>query len=469
MRAAAHEGHTMDEKLHQEATPQSDVPLRTAIESPSQWGRILTIEFARQHYDQEYERMMHDLRKRVVRPGFRKGKVPRHLIEHDFGDKVRQDVLQALLPDVFNRAFEQENLDVIASNLRTVDLDNPESVRLELEVDVRPRIELAPLDTLSVERWTGSPSESELDAALQQLRDQNASFVAVERAAAEGDFVNVSYVPIDDDGKEVSTQKVEDYPFQLGAGQVVAEIEAAVRGLTMGQTARANVRYESRDATAASASGSVKTVSLLLTVKEVKEKRLPELDDELARDLELENLEALRHQVRENLSRQLEEQSQQVLDARLVDALIAANPFEPPSSTVETYLDAMRQDFAARSYRANRDPDEAERQTFEQVARPEAERAARRTVLFDAIRSKHDIDVSEEDIDKWIEDRVEAGGPESGKIRAFFSEPRHRRRLRSEMLDRKVFELLRGQATIRDVPRPTAHDKPAVQVAGQGD
>jgi trigger factor len=245
----------------------------------------------------------------------------------------------------------------------------------------------------------------------------------------------------------------------------VAEIESAVRGLATGDTARADVRYES-DASAPGDAG--KLVALLLTLKEVKEKRLPDLDDELARDLGQQDLEQLRGRLREDLSRRQDEENDHMLEERLVDALIAANPFDAPQTVVQRFLEAMESDFEARYRRARRELADADRQAFREAARPEAERAARRTLLLEALRTQFQIAVSEEDVDKWIEERVQAGGSESGTIRAFFADPQRRRRLRNEMLERRVLEFVRSKATIREVPRPAEPGAPSGHVA-QGD
>jgi trigger factor len=447
-------------------TPPAEFPLQVSVESPTQWGRVLTIEFARGRYDEEYERVVRDLRKRVVRPGFRKGKVPRQLVERDFGERIRADVLQALIPDVCDRAFKQERLDVISTpSVRTLDLEHPDTVRLEVELDVRPRIEFAPLENLQAERWITHVTDADTEAALQRLRDQQAEFVAVDRQAVDGDFVNVTYVPLDDAGNPQVSQQVENYPFQLGQRQVVAEIESAVRGLAVGGTARADVRYEPDGNTPGDAG---KLVALLLTVKEVKEKRLPDLDDELARDLGQQDLEQLRSRVRADLSRRQAEENDRMLVEKLVDGLIAANPFEAPQTVVQRFLEAMESDFEARYQRAHRTLADADRQTFRNAARPEAERAARRTLLLEAIRTQFQIEVSEEDVDRWIEERVQAGGSESGTIRAFFAEPNRRRRLRNEMLEHRVLEFVRSKATIREVPRPAEPGAPSDRVA-EGD
>jgi trigger factor len=428
--------------------------LQVTTTNASRWGRILTIEFPRSELDSERSKALRDLQKRMVRPGFRKGKVPRALVEKEFGDSLQRDALDKLIPQVCSQAIEQEKLDIISTpKVKSLDLDHPDTVRLEVELDVRPEIHLADLESLHAERWKPVASAEDVAKALESVRDQRAEFIKVDRPAQDGDIISVSYVPLDDAGNEQTDQRVENYPFQLGEGQVVAEFEAAVRGLSAGDTARAEVRYpENHD----NPDLAGRLVAMILTVNEVKEKRLPELDDELARDLDLEDLEDLRGKVQQDLERRLAQEADRDLEDSLVDALIAANPIEPPQSMVEAYLSAVMRDYEERHRQMQRQIDAEQRAEMETQARPAAEKAVKRMLLLDELRRKFDLDVSEEDVDKWIQERVEAGGDEGSKIRQYFAEPERRRRLRGELTDARVFDHVKSKAVISEIARPGA-------------
>ena len=425
--------------------------LQVTTTNASRWGRILTIEFPRSELETERRKVLSDLQKRMVRPGFRKGKVPRAMVEKEFGEQLQQDALEKLLPEVCTQAIEQEKLDVISRPMvKSLDLDHPDTVRVEVELDVRPEIHLESLETLKAERWKPEPTEDDLSKAMDRVRDQRAEFIKVERKAVDGDIVSVSYVPLDDAGNEQSQQKVENYPFQLGEGQVVAEFEEAVRGLQDGDTARAEIRYPANHDNPELAG---KLVAMILTVNEVKEKRLPQLDDELARDLDLENLEELRSKVREDLERRLAQESERDLQERIVDALLAANPLEPPVSMVDTYMAAVMHDYEKRHQQMQMPVDPEKRQEMQASARPAAERAVKRTLLIEELKKNFELEASEEDVDKWIEEKVEAGGTEGKKVRSFFADPDRRRRLRGELTDTRVFDYIKSKATITEVPR----------------
>ena len=439
------------------ANPTSSDPtfdLTVTTEKASAWGRILTIEFARTHFDAEREKVLRDLRRQVTRPGFRKGKVPRDLVERDFGARIQADTLEKLLPLVCSRAIEQEGLDVISPpSVKSLDLDHPERVRMDVELDVRPKLNLGPLDTLQAERWKPELRDEDVEQALERVRDEQAQFANVDREARDGDFVLVSYVPLDESGEERTSQRVDNYPFQLGENQVVAEFDEAVRGLSAGDTAKAQVHYAA-DHDNKELAG--KDVAFVLTLKEVKEKRLPNLDDELARDLGLDDLEGLRKRVRDDLARKIEEESERDVREKLVDAMLAAYPFEAPKSMVERYLDAVTQDYDERHRRMQMQPEAEKREEFRNSARPAAERAVRRMLLVEKLQNEHDLKASEEDVDKWIEERVQAEDSKDSRVRKFFADPERRRRLRSDLTEDRVFEFVKGKAQIKEATRPAS-------------
>jgi trigger factor len=151
----------------------SDLQVTTV--NASRWGRILTIEFPRRELETERGNVLRDLQKRMVRPGFRKGKVPRAMVEKEFGEQLQQDALEKLLPEVCIQAIEQEKLDVISRpTVKSLDLDHPELVRVEVELDVRPEIHLEPLESLQAQRWTPQATDDDLAKAMESVIEQRA-------------------------------------------------------------------------------------------------------------------------------------------------------------------------------------------------------------------------------------------------------------------------------------------------------
>jgi trigger factor len=428
--------------------------LRISTQSPSQWGRILSIAVPRSRYDAVRSDVARDLRKRVTRPGFRKGHVPAAIVERDFASRIEESTLERIIPEACDQAIRREGLEILSQpRVQNLVLDDPESVRFDVALEIQPRIELRPIDGLKGSRWTAVVADEHLDRALEDLREEQAQLADVEREAQDGDFVVVAYVPLAEDGTERADQRVENYPFRLGAGDVVTEFEAAARGRRVGESARVAIAYpaDHEDPTLAG-----RTVAFQVEVRAVKEKHLPALDDDLARDLGFEDVAALRQRVRTDLERRVGEESQRDLRESLVDHLLRDNVFEAPQSMVEQFLEVVRNDWEERQQRLRMPPpDDAQRQEFLAATRPAAERMVRRGLLLEHVARQYGITVSEEDVDKWIEERVLAGGSRGAELRAFFADGRRRRRLRSDLVEDRVFEFLTSKAEITEVA-PTA-------------
>jgi len=428
--------------------------LRVTTTESSQWGRVLSIEVPRDRYEATRARVMRDVRRQVTRPGFRKGHVPTAIVERDFADRIQSGALEEFIPAVCDQAITHAALDVISPpRVRNLVLDDPAVVRFDVELEVRPHITLGELDGLTATRPLMPIDDSHVDRALEVIRSDHAQFVVVEREARDGDIVLVSYAPLDEAGQPRTAQRVENQPFELGAHTVVEEFEQAVRGRSAGDSAETSIQYPDDYADAALAG---KRVAFLLTLQAVKEKRLPELDDEFGRDLGGESLADLRTRIRADLDRRARDESERELRESLVDALLAAHSFEVPPSMAERYNDAMWSDYEERARRAGQALDDEQRRQFQEAMQPMAERAVRRGILLDAVSEQLHLGASEEDVDRWIDEKVQAGGSGATEVRAFFAERTRRRRLKNELTENKIFEFLQSRAHITEVQRTPA-------------
>jgi len=432
----------------------SETDLQVSTASPSQWGRVLSIEVPRARYDEVRAAVVRDLRRRVTRPGFRKGHVPAAIVEREFAESIDSSTLEKFLPDVCEQAIARESLDVISTpRVRNLVLDDPAFVRLEVAIDVRPTITLGSLEGLRGTRWKMELGDEHIRRTIDQMRDEHAQYVAVDREAGDGDYAQVSYVPLDEAGHEIAAKKVENYPFQIGGGNVVTEFETAVRGRRPGETMTTTVAYPA-DYSDPEVAG--KTVAFILTLAAVKEKHLPADDDDFARELGFESRGELETRIRADLERRIRDESERDLRESLVDWLLQANPFEAPESMVEQYLEAALADYDSSWRRIGVQPEEEKRQEFVRAARPAAERAVRRALVLESLAKQHGLHVTEEQVDSWIEEKVQASGSGASEVRGFFADARRRRRLRGELTDDAVFGFLESKAAIDEVTRPAA-------------
>ncbi len=141
---------------------------------------------------------------------------------------------------------------------------------------------------------------------------------------------------------------------------------------------------------------------------------------------------------------------------KIIDAMLAANPFEAPNTMVERYLDAVMQDYEERHRQMQMEPDQEKRDEFRNSARPSAERAVRRMLMVEKLQGDNELKASEEDVDKWIDERVQAEDSADSRVRKFFADPERRRRLRSDLTEDKVFEFVKSKVQIKETTRPAS-------------
>src|SRR5262245_23915022 len=252
--------------------------------------RRLEVEETPEVVREAWERAFAQVQKEARLPGFRKGKVPRSMIKLHFSDDVRQEVAKSLIPEVYRQALAETQLHPVEEpDLKDVTLDETSPLKFSAVVEIRPTIALGQYTGLRVKHAAKPFADSEVDEALGQLQEQHAMYPAVERPADVGDLVVVDYT-LTPDGMEPREEK--GYPFTIGSGAVMPEIDEAAIGLAPGGSRAVRVRFpdEHRNEALRGKSGEA-----MVKVAEVKEKVLPALDDEFAKSVgEFETLDALR-------------------------------------------------------------------------------------------------------------------------------------------------------------------------------
>ncbi|OGL02443.1 MAG: trigger factor, partial [Candidatus Rokubacteria bacterium RIFCSPHIGHO2_02_FULL_73_26] len=264
--------------------------MKVEVEAIEGCKRRLAVEAPADVVQQAWERAYGRVQKQARLPGFRKGHVPRSLVKVHFAADVRREVAEHLIPDVYRRALDEARLEPVNEpDLQDVTLEEGAPLSFVALVEVKPEIALAEYKGVEVRHTPRAVTGDELDEALAHMREQQAQFVAVERAAARGDLLVTDWT-LTLEGREPSSQ--QGHQFVAGDASVLPEIDAAVVGMRAGEEREVGVRFadDHRREELRGKSGQAR-----VKVVEVKEKVLPALDDEFAKSLgELETLEALR-------------------------------------------------------------------------------------------------------------------------------------------------------------------------------
>jgi trigger factor len=265
-------------------------------------------------------------------PGFRKGKVPRRLIDARVGPEViREEALRDALPGLYREALEVEKLEPIAPpEIEVTQFDSGTPLVFEATVDLRPQVELPDLSSLKVEAPPGEVTEEEIDEQLETLRGRFAELESVSRPAQRGDHVLIDLKGTRND-QPVEGLNTPDLLYEVGSSQGPPSLDGQLEGERPGSILRFN------DEVLLPGVNEAATVFFTVILKEVKAKRLPALDDELAKTVgEFDTLEELRADVRARLAPYKAELIGQELRSRALDAVVAASALEPPVKLVDS-------------------------------------------------------------------------------------------------------------------------------------
>lgn len=427
--------------------------IRVSVTPGNDCRRSIEIEVPRERFVAEKEKALREITSSVAIPGFRKGKAPREAVIRRYGDEVHQEAIKSVLPGAYAQAVAEQQLqpigDPVFRDVRTVD---EEPLRFTVDIEVEPEIELDSYRGIEIPRREPTVEDDEVDRVLESIREREASYEPVERGAVTDDVVVLDYVPISESGEPDEERRVTGYPVQLGAGQLFPAFEEAVTGLSAGETGRASIEYPA-DYRPEHLAG--RRIEYVFTVKEVREKRDPDLDDALAKkiDEKFDTLEALRADIRDRLAEEKEREDRRRREEEAIDRILEANPFDVPGTMIERYRAELYKEDERRREAAGVGPEEDEGrkkeidELFDRIAR----RNIKRFFLIDRIADLEKITVTDDELAGEI-DRIAAGsGRPREEVDAFFAPgSEHRRNLRGRLRERKVLGTILGEGEEHD-------------------
>ncbi|HCL26971.1 MAG TPA: trigger factor, partial [Candidatus Latescibacteria bacterium] len=319
--------------------------LKTNVIEKGKWERDLEVEVPAERINREMTAAMRRYQKRLEIPGFRKGKVPLKVIEKRFGPSIRHGVIEDLLPALIREAAEQTGL-VPAGSPRITALDEVEDGGLTFtaSIDIWPEVEVQGDDVLELEQLAHEVTDAEIDEQIEELRGRNASERSVERALATGDVLIADLQRLDEEGTVVIGEKYEERYFQIGSDDAPSpEFEEALIGIEPGQERKVSFSYRS-DLPNEELAG--KEEHFEVKVREVRERVLPEVDDEFAKDVgaQFESLQALKDHIRSQMEERWQYMAKQKLRSDVMESLVQANEVELPPSLVQNYVESMRRE-----------------------------------------------------------------------------------------------------------------------------
>lgn len=350
----------------------------------------------------ETERAVEDVRKRAKLPGFRPGKVPPSLIRKQFAGDIRQRVLETLIPKFLQKEFEAENLNVVGTpDITDVHFHEGEPLKFKAEFEVVPSIELGDYKDVEVPYHDPEVSEEDVAKRIEEIREQKAQYINVDpRPLQDGDHAVVALQSTS--GVEGDPVKQDEMVLEIGGADTFEAFTENLRGLSPGDEKDFEVTYP-EDYGAAKLAG--KKVGFHATVKGVRRKELPELNDEFAQDLgDFRTVDELREQVRKNIFTQRQFESQQAAKDKIVDKLVDAHEFPVPEVFVERQIKNRVEQSLRTMVAQGLDPRQLKLdwEKVKEAQREKATREVKASMLLQKISEREAIHATRDEVDKEV-------------------------------------------------------------------
>jgi len=421
--------------------------MKISVEELTGCKRALTVEVSPEAVRPAVEGAYRKLGQRVALPGFRRGKVPREILERRFRDEIREEVLQEMIPTTYRQALQQSHLDPVGlPTVEEVDFQLGEPLRYRAVVEVKPPLEVKDYKGVTVSRKKMELTDQEVEEHLKLLQERVAEYVPVEGWPALREDRLIVDAQGFVDGKPRKDLRVEDFTLELGAGQLLPGVDERLVGAQKGELRDVPVAFPPDDPRKDLRG---KEVLFRFTVKEVKKKRVPPLDDAFAKAVgECGTLRELREKVRQDVLTRKEHAEEQRLKWEVVEKIAAAHPVEVPEGMVRREMEGMLRDFSAsRGGRPERlEGDVSFRLKLEEAAR----KRARHILVLDAIARQEGIAATPDEVEAEVEQLASVLHQKPDELRAHLRREGRMEAVAANVVERKTVEFLFAQARILD-------------------
>lgn len=421
--------------------------MKTEFVDVSDTRKQLVVEIPSSVVDAEIDRVARDYSKAARIPGFRPGRVPARVVRQRFRDQILHDVAHDLIPRAVDDALRERGVEPVDTpDIRDVVVEEGQPLKFTASFETVPPIDPGDYATLRIRQPKVELKANAVDEALERLRQQAARYEPVEgRPAEAGDFLTVDLVKEAPDEPE---DKHEDVTIEIGAAANPPGFDEQVIGLSVGETKRFPIQYPEDYAISEFAG---RTLTYTVTVKAIRIRVVPDLDDEFAKDLgQFDTLDALRERVEADLRRDAERQAEREVRADLLRQLAGRVTFELPEALLDREIERRTEEFVHRLLEQGVDPRRAQIdwQAFRDNQREPAREAVASALVLDEVARREGLTVEPADLDAEIERYAAATGRTAAAVRARLEKDGGISRLYMGLRREKAVDFLRSRATI---------------------
>ncbi len=420
----------------------------------------LTIEASAEDLEKAIEKAYQKQKKQISIPGFRKGKVPRQMVEKMYGKAVfYEDAANELIPDAYEKALEECEEDIVSSpKIEVTQIETGKPFVFTATVALKPEVKLGKYKGVKVDKIDVEVTDADVDAEIDKEREKNARNITVEdRAVKDGDITTLDFEGFVD-GVAFDGGKGENYPLTIGSGAFIPGFEEQLVGAEIGKEVEVKVTFP-EDYQAENLKG--KDAVFKCTVKEIKEKQLPELDDEFAGEVsEFDTLAEYKEDVKKTLTEKKQKDAKNAKENAAVDAAVAVCEMEIPEAMLETQQKQMLDEFAQRISMQGLTMEQyfqftgsSYQQMFEQV-KPQAEERIKARLVLEAIAKAENLEATEEEYEKELQNMADIYQMELDKVKELLGD-REKKNIMQDLAVRKAAEFVADNAK-ETKPKKTA-------------
>lgn len=388
----------------------------------------LTIEVSADDLEKALQSAYKKQKNRIALPGFRKGKVPRQMIEKMYGPEIfYDDAINELMPKAYADAYDECELDIVSRpEVDVVQIEKGKPFIFTAEVAVKPEVTLGEYKGLEVDKISTRVTQKEVEEKLKEEAEKNARTVTVEdRAVQDGDEVIMDFEGFVD-GEAFEGGKGENYPLTIGSGSFIPGFEEQLVGAEAEKEVEVKVTFP-EDYHAEELKG--KDAVFKCTVHEIKTKELPEIDDEFAAEVsEFDTLDEYKADLKAKIKEQKETEGKRKQEDQAVEKAVENASFEIPEAMITTNISQMTDDFARRMQSQGLTMEQYFQFTgmtaekMEEEMRPQAIKRIETRIVLEAIAKAENIEISDEKIDEEINKMAESYKMEADKLKEFMSD-----------------------------------------------
>src|SRR4030067_1588071 len=424
--------------------------MKVLVEDVSSVKKRIVVEVPPEDIGREIDVVYRELGAKIAIDGFRKGKVPKAILESRYKDYVMGEVASKLVENSYPKIIKEKNLSPVSRPLIDVKggIEEGQSFSYTATVEVRPVITAQDYIGMQIKKEEISVSEADVKNGEEMLRERNAYFSEVERPVREMDMVIVDFECFED-GKPIKDMKASEYPAEIGTNTLIPELENALKGAAKGDESEVVVKFTDEYHNKGLAG---KEVLFRIKIKTVKEKILPSLGDEFAKDLKFNDISHLRDEVRKEIVRRKEAEERERLKGEILAKLVAVNSFDIPPALVskyaQTFVSQALEEIKSGRIKPEDAGDISPEKLQERYAKI-AETRVREEMIMDAVARQEGITVSEEEIDLKMKELAAGRYQRFDEFKKKFLESGADRVVTAGILEDKVFDLIISKANAK--------------------